>query len=87
MRRCERLYGKINAGADCVDLNVEELQTRLAYQEDTILTLNDQIARHDAELKILQAQVQELNKKLNDTAFKLESGIGAATSEEQPPHY
>ena len=62
-----------------------ELETKLAYQEDTLLTLNDVVSQQqqridqlEATLKLLVARVQRL------------SALAEATDpmvQEKPPHY
>jgi len=66
-----------------------ELQTRVAFQEDTLLALNDVVAEQDAYIRALQLQVQSLSKKVDDLSQSIEQrdarGVGAA--DERPPHY
>lgn len=64
---------------------VIELQSRMAYQEDTIQTLNRQMARQADELSLAQKHIQILNQKLNDLT-QASDPSGAQTSE-RPPHY
>jgi SlyX protein len=65
---------------------IADLQSRVAFQEDTLQALNQVIADQDAGIRQLQKQVQLLNKKLNDVASNIGQG-GSADGEETPPHY
>lgn len=64
---------------------IAELQSRVAFQEDTLNSLNRVIAEQDANITQLQKQLQLLNKKLNDVANNIEQSGGA--TDEAPPHY
>ncbi len=65
---------------------IADLQSRVAFQEDTLQALNQVIADQDAGIRQLQKQVQLLNKKLNDIANNIGQG-GSQEGEEPPPHY
>lgn len=65
---------------------IAELEARLAFQEDTISTLNDSVARQSHQLDALQQQFRVLYKKMGDLAFQWEEGQGDA-GDEVPPHY
>ncbi|TQV86337.1 SlyX family protein [Exilibacterium tricleocarpae] len=65
---------------------VEDLQGRLAFQEDTLQALNDVVARQDGEILALREQMATLAEKLKDLTYALELG-GADTAQERPPHY
>lgn len=69
-----------------MNAEIEDLQSRLAFQEDLISTLNDQVARQDQAIKALQAQVREINRKLNDVVYQVEA-VTPNNSSEKPPHY
>lgn len=62
-----------------------ELQMRLAFQEESILQLSDQMARQAEDLRIAQRQIVALNQKLNDV-LQGSDGHGQKT-DERPPHY
>jgi SlyX protein len=64
---------------------VEELESRLAFQDDLIESLNEVVARQDKEIVLLTKRLQELMKRLND----LDSATAGGTPEghEIPPHY
>ena len=64
---------------------VEELESRLAFQDDLIERLNEVVARQDKEIVLLTKRLQELMERLND----LDSATAGGTPEshEVPPHY
>ena len=63
-----------------------ELQTRLAYQEDTIAQLNAVITQQDADLRLMQQQLKLLAKRVDELSFSQEQG-GISSDNERPPHY
>ena len=65
---------------------LEELETRLAFQEDLIDRLNDVIARQDREMMALSRRVDSLETRLNDLA-EAASLPGGPPGDEVPPHY
>ncbi|HEY7885108.1 MAG TPA: SlyX family protein [Cellvibrionaceae bacterium] len=65
--------------------DVIELQTRLAFQEDTLQALNTVIARQDRAIEQLRAQVEELTQKYRHGHDN--PGQGEAVANERPPHY
>ena len=65
---------------------LDELETRLAFQEDLIDRLNDVIARQDRELMELSRRVDSLETRLNDLA-EAASLPGSPPGHEVPPHY
>lgn len=70
------------------DINEEliDLQTRLAYQEDTIAQLNVVVTKQDGEIIQLQKQMSLLAKRLDELLYVQEQG-GEDTVNERPPHY
>ncbi len=69
-----------------IESRLDELESRLAFQDDLIESLNETITRQDRELVRLELRVKSLGEKLNDFA---ESAAmpGAAPAHEVPPHY
>ena len=65
---------------------LEDLQMKVAYQEDTIQSLNDVVVGQSQAIARINEQVQLLNQKLR----QFESGVDQSdtnTIEERPPHY
>lgn len=69
-----------------MESRLEELESRLAFQDDLIESLNQIIARQDRDLVRLEQAVKLLEKKVNDLG---DSGAmpGASSDHEVPPHY
>ncbi len=62
----------------CVDL-----QSQMAFQEDTIQALNEVVTRQ-------QQQIEHLNELYNNQKLQLEhisSEVGKDMSDDKPPHY
>ena len=62
-----------------------EVQTQLAYQEDTVRALNEALAEQQREILLLRRQLQLLKQRQD------EQGDGGQASappgREKPPHY
>lgn len=63
-----------------------ELQTRIAYQEDTISQLNQVITKQDADIIQLQQQMRLLAKRIDELSFT-QADSGEEITNERPPHY
>ncbi len=67
---------------------LDEVESRLAFQEDLLNTLNDVIAAQDMRMAELVRQIDVLEQQLKQgselTGF---AGGGDGTAEEPPPHY
>ncbi|WFU18164.1 SlyX family protein [Bradyrhizobium sp. CB3481] len=61
---------------------IDALEVRIAYQDETIETLNQTITAQWTEIDRLTRQVAELKERLQDA----ESNIPAPANE-RPPHY
>ncbi len=64
---------------------IEDLQMRIAYQEDNIEQLNRIIVKQQSEIDLLKGEIQQLKGMIEEVAESLTDG--AATSIERPPHY
>lgn len=75
------------------DLNADsawvEIQTKLAFQEDTMLQLSDMVAAQQQDIMQLQGQMKQLVKELNSVLGDLDGGGSSqsASVEQKPPHY
>ncbi len=67
-----------------VEQRLAELETKLAFQDDTIHQLNEVIAKQDAELRLHSRQIDLLAKKLKSLQS---SHLAAEHEETPPPHY
>lgn len=65
---------------------LDDLESRLAFQDDLIENLNEVVARQDQDLARLTLQLKALASKLSDIS---EAGDGPASpvDYEVPPHY
>ncbi|MBB3168889.1 SlyX family protein [Simiduia aestuariiviva] len=70
--------------AACV-ARLEELEIRLAFQEDMLSELNTVLSRQDTELLRLREQVRTLSEKHLDLQYRVDQGSEAG--DERPPHY
>lgn len=68
--------------AKTLNERIEALEVRLAYQDDTIETLNQTITAQWQQIDALTRQVAELRERLQET----ESSTPGPTNE-RPPHY
>lgn len=61
-----------------------DIQTQLAYQEDTVRELNNALALQQQEILVMRRQLQLLKQRQEESA----SGLSAADAgQETPPHY
>ncbi|WP_312935322.1 SlyX family protein [Pseudomonas sp.] len=60
-----------------------ELQTRQAFQDDTLHALNQQVFEQAQKIERLQQQMQHLLKRYDD----LVGQMGVEGDEAPPPHY
>lgn len=65
---------------------IEELETRLAFQEDTLNALDKVIAEQDRLLSRQQMQLQLLAEKFKTMESRLDDPQ-APMADERPPHY
>lgn len=68
------------------DPRIDELEARLAFQDDLIESLNDVVARQDRELVKLAGRLAQLEERLQDLASAA-GGPGETQGHEVPPHY
>ena len=68
------------------EARLEELESRAAFQDDLIESLNQVVARQDRELTDLARRVRHLETRLAELA-EAASAQGAAGGHEVPPHY
>lgn len=61
-----------------------DLESKLAFQEDVVQTLNDELHEHQKSIEKLQRQVMMLAEKISQGN---DSGILRVDEEPPPPHY
>ncbi|UTW45954.1 SlyX family protein [bacterium SCSIO 12696] len=64
---------------------IVELETKLAYQEDTIQALNQVVCKQQDQLDQLQLACETLIERFNAAELGASSGQGG--EEPPPPHY
>lgn len=67
------------------DERLISIETKIAYQDDTIQQLNEVIIAQQKELEKLQVQLAALEKKVLDLAEI--AGEASVPKAERPPHY
>jgi len=71
---------------DGLEIRLDELESRLAFQDDAIENLNQVVVRQDREIRELKLKVAELTEQLKNFDDSL-GAAGTATGFEVPPHY
>lgn len=66
-----------------VDARINELESRLAFQDDTLQALNDALVAQQRLLERVQLQMAALIKRQEEVG----SQFGVAEDEAPPPHY
>ena len=61
-----------------------DVQTQLAYQEDTVRQLNQALAAQQQEILVLRRQMQLLKQRQDEQGH---AGATTAPLDEKPPHY
>ena len=64
---------------------VENLQTKLAFQEDTVQALNDALAAQQRQIDHLTLHNRRLVERIDQIIADIDSGPGPVN--EKPPHY
>jgi SlyX protein len=67
-----------------LETRLDELETRLAFQDDVINTLSEQVARQEMDLRELWEAKRLLHKQLKEVS---PSNIKSEQDETPPPHY
>ncbi|AZT83390.1 SlyX family protein [Marinobacter sp. NP-4(2019)] len=67
-----------------LETRLDELETRLAFQDDLINTLSEQVARQEMDIRELWEAKRLLNKQLKEVS---PSNIKREDEETPPPHY
>ena len=66
---------------------LNDLQSRLAFQDQAINDLSDVIANQQQQITRLQDQLKLLHDRQGELTDSLESGQGGSKQGEKPPHY
>ena len=68
-----------------LEQRLDELESRLAFQDDLIESLNQVITRQDREITTMASQIKDLFTRVSEQAET--APPGAAAEHEIPPHY
>jgi Uncharacterized protein conserved in bacteria len=66
-----------------LESRVTDLETRLAFQDDTLQTLSDVVYEQEKLIERLRLQMQALLKRLEE----VQGQVGVSEDEAPPPHY
>jgi SlyX protein len=64
-----------------------DLQSRIAFQEDSLIALNDVIARQQQEIDVLERELRLHRDKLVEILDWQATRGAAEPTDEKPPHY
>ncbi|MCO7199927.1 SlyX family protein [Pseudoalteromonas sp. OANN1] len=67
-----------------IENRITELEAKLAFQEDTIETLNEELKAHQQRLAKMQRQIELLAEKMKEGR---DPGLIPQHQEPPPPHY
>ena len=71
-----------------MEQRVVTIETKLAYQEDTIAQLNDVVCRQQNQIDALERLTQQLLGRVRDlSAAATQSDSAFSAADERPPHY
>ena len=70
-----------------LQLRVDELETRLAFQEDTLQALSEQLAHQQSVTEQQQQMLQTLYAQVRDVQDASSAEGAAPSAQERPPHY
>lgn len=66
-----------------IEARVMELESRLAFQDDTIQSLSDELVEQHKRIERLQLQLTVLSRRQEE----LNGQVGISEDEAPPPHY
>lgn len=72
-------------GIDELVRQLAEVQSQLAFQEDTIGALNEALASQQREILVLRRQLELLKQRQDEQAAQYSPAV--APADEKPPHY
>ena len=67
-----------------MEKRIIELETKLAYQEDTLEQLNQIVTKQQDEITVLTLSLQKLHQQVKQMA---PSNLASIDQEAPPPHY
>lgn len=70
-----------------VDRQIVDLQSKLAFQEDTVQVLNEMVSEQQQDILSLKAQMRTLLGELRNILDELKDETTRLSDNEKPPHY
>ena len=64
---------------------IDDLESRVAFQDDLIESLNEVVARQDREIAMLVKRVADLSDRVEQIAS--DAPVASGDGHEHPPHY
>jgi SlyX protein len=77
----------MSADIDTLKEQMMELQSQLAFQEDTVSSLDAALALQQQEILVLRQQVKLLRARQQEQESNNDAGMANAPLDEKPPHY
>lgn len=72
---------------DNTESRIDELEIRVAFQDDAIDALNKVITEQDKRLKLLEESMRRLYQELKERQMSEGDGQDFNPANERPPHY
>ena len=73
-----------NTEITALEARITELETKVAYQDETIDILNDELKQHQVALAKMTRQIELVGEKLKEMK---PSSVVSEEHETPPPHY
>jgi SlyX protein len=64
-----------------------EVQSHIAFQDDTVQALNDALALEQQGILLLRRQQEMLKQRQDEQAAVADAGDAGGPADEKPPHY
>lgn len=77
----------MSADVDTLEQHIQELQSQLAFQEDTLAGLDAALALQQQEILLLRRQVELLLARQQEYEANHGTGVAQTAHDERPPHY
>ena len=68
-------------------VQIEELQIKYSFQEDTLKQLNEVVADQQKELLILKSEIRNMKSELQNIQETWQTSENMSNEQQLPPHY
>lgn len=68
-------------------MEIEELQIKYSFQEDTLKQLNEMVADQQKELLILKLEICNMRSELQNIQEAWQTSENVSREQDLPPHY